>query len=194
MPAAVWTLARAQAARGWDVSVLTTDAVAPHERAPAGASSAEGVQVVRVRNTFGLITSWFQMSTPIGWSRAARELLARKPHIVHLHELRSLEAGRIAALVSKQTVLVASTHGLETTAAHPRTTRVRVQERLLRRAWNRVDHVIVESSTELQTVGALATRNQLRWSESQLSVATNDLTSETSVLQVYERLLWHPHD
>jgi len=189
VPAAVWRLATAQAVRGWDVSVLTTDAMAPHERLPVGASIIEGVQVVRVRNVVGLVTSWLQVSTPVGWQRAARVLLARDPLIVHLHELRSLEARLIAPLVPKRASLVASTHGRETRVTEPLAMRVRVQERLLRRGWSRIDQVIVESRSERDAVLNVAARNVLRWSEAHVSIATNDLTSSGSVLQVYERLL-----
>lgn len=192
MPGAVWSLARGQAVRGWDVSVLTTDAMAPHERLPRGASTVEGVRIVRMRNAVGLVTSWVQVSTPIGWSRAARELLAQRPQLVHLHELRTLEALLITSLLPRDAIVVASTHGLESTTT-PRTLGVRGQERVLRRAWARINHVIVESAGELERVRQLAATHQLPWSETNLSIATNDMSSEGSVLQVYERLLWHSH-
>lgn len=190
VPGAVWSLAREQVARGWDVSVLTTDAMAPHERLPRGASTVEGVQIVRVRNAVGLAMSWLEVSTPIGWSRAARTLLSRRPQMVHLHELRTLETVLITPIMPRHTILVASTHGLES-GIKPRTSWVRAQERLLRPAWNRIDHLIVESAGEVKRVRQLAETNALRWTEANLSVATNSMAGDGSVLQVYERLLWH---
>ena len=163
--------------------------MAPHERQAVGTSIVEGVQVVRVRNLVGLVTSWLQVSTPVGWHRVARVLLARQPHLVHLHELRTLEARSVASLVPAPAILVASTHGLETRPSDPPTIGMRVQERLLRRGWSRIDHVIVESCAERDAVLNVAARNGLRWSEANVSIATNDLTSRGSVLQVYERML-----
>ena len=186
VPAAVWTLATAQAGRGWHVSVLTTDAVAPHERVPAGSSNVNGVHVVRVRNAVGLITSWMQISTPVGWTRAARALLAQPPRIVHLHELRSLEARLIAPLVPAGTVLLASTHGYESQVQMPLSSRARMQERLLRPAWSRIDRVLVDSALEREAVLRLAARNRLSWSDANLSVTTPGEPAGTDLMSLYE--------
>ncbi len=190
VPAAVWELAKTQVSRGVDVSVLTTDAMAPHERLPAGTSRVEGVRVVRVRNAVGLITEWLQVSTPTGWRRAARGLLAGRPLIVHLHELRSLEARLVAPLVPREALLIASTHGCEATV-DARTMRARVQERLLRHAWQRIDHVIADSPTELAAVSRLAERTCLRWSPATVSLTANETASDPSLIGCYERLLMH---
>ena len=48
VPARVAQLAQAQASAGHQVTVLTTDAMAPHERLPPGESTLDGVRVIRV--------------------------------------------------------------------------------------------------------------------------------------------------
>ena len=88
----VAALARAQVALGYRVSVITTDALAPHERLPSGEVHVDGIRVVRVRNVSGATQTWLRLSTPLGIARSARALFAEQQiAIVHLHELRTVE-------------------------------------------------------------------------------------------------------
>jgi len=92
VPSHVFELARAQAGAGHTVTVLTTDAHAPHERLPAGEGQADGVRIVRVRNVVGPALTGLGLSTPMGIRRQARRLFAEhRRGMVHLHELWTIE-------------------------------------------------------------------------------------------------------
>lgn len=110
-PAHVAALARAQAAHGHQVTVLTTDAMAPHERVHPGDAEVEGVRVVRVRNVSGSTRTWLGCSTPVGMRRAARALPARSVDVVHLHELVTVEGLRVLPVLDARVPLVVSLHG-----------------------------------------------------------------------------------
>jgi glycosyltransferase involved in cell wall biosynthesis len=110
-PQRVARLARAQAALGHEVGILTTDALAPHERLPTGRSQVDGVSVSRVRNLSGAVRTWLHLSTPLRFSARLRSILRETPpDIVHGHELRTIE-NLIAARVMPATVpFVVSLH------------------------------------------------------------------------------------
>lgn len=109
-PGAVASLARAQAAHGHTVIVLTTDAMAPHERLNAGDAVVDGVRVVRVRNLSGATRTWLGCSTPMGLRHAARRL-ADRVDLVHLHELVTVENLRVVPAIGAQVPVVLSLHG-----------------------------------------------------------------------------------
>ncbi|MEQ1727718.1 MAG: glycosyltransferase family 4 protein [Vicinamibacterales bacterium] len=112
VPQRVFALARAQQARGLTVTVLTTDAMAPHERLRPGESIEEGVRIVRVASVTGALRSWLNLSTPIGFGRRAARLAAHRPlDVVHLHELHTVENLRVAAVLPRTTCIVLSPHG-----------------------------------------------------------------------------------
>ena len=110
-PATVAALAKAQAARGHSVTVLTTDAMAPHERLPRGDLMVEGVRVVRVPNVSGSIRVWLGWSTPIGMRRRARTIFGELAiDVIHLHELVSIESVRVVCVAPERIPVVVSLH------------------------------------------------------------------------------------
>ncbi len=112
VPGRVAALARAQAGAGHHVTVLTTDAIAPHERAHAGDPVVDGVRVVRVRNLSGSIRTWLTCSTPVGMGRAARALFASQAlDVVHLHEAIAVEHLHAIRCVPPRVPVVMSLHG-----------------------------------------------------------------------------------
>ncbi len=109
---AVEGLAQALAARGHDVTVLTTDSYSRSARLDAPSREVlNGVQVVRIRNSAPWLRARANLSTPRGMGRAVRELLA-DVDVVHLHEFRTLEALVTTPEAEKQSVpVVMSPHG-----------------------------------------------------------------------------------
>ncbi|GAB4474074.1 MAG: glycosyltransferase [Anaerolineae bacterium] len=84
----VYEIATRQAARGHSVTVLTTDALDAHSRAPAGRHLIDGVEVVRCPNLNNAL-AWRRLFAPIGFGRHLRRL-APAFDVAHLHEARSL--------------------------------------------------------------------------------------------------------
>lgn len=112
VPRRVEELARAQIERGHSVTVLTTDAMAPHERLPAGETVVDMVRVVRVPSVSSSLRIWLGWSTPIGLRRRARALLAEgRFDAVHVHELVTIETLRVVPVVPHTIPIVASLHG-----------------------------------------------------------------------------------
>ncbi len=112
VPARVAQLAQAQASAGHHVTVLTTDAMAPHERLPPGGSTLDGVRVIRVPNISGSTRMWFGCSTPIGMRRRASQLFRTTAFdVVHLHELVTIENLRVGAVIPATVPIVVSMHG-----------------------------------------------------------------------------------
>lgn len=127
VPARVAQLAQAQASAGHHVTVLTTDAMAPHERLPPGESTLDGVRVLRVPNLSGSTRTWFGCSTPIGLRRRARQLFRTTAFdVVHLHELVTIENLRVGEVIPATVPIVVSMHGQLTAgpAISPRTCRL----------------------------------------------------------------------
>ena len=90
---AVEGMARALAARGHIVTVLTTDALNQQSRYEAALDSRprEGdVRVVRVRNRSVRLRGQFNLSTPLGMGQIAADLL-KNADILHVHEFRTAE-------------------------------------------------------------------------------------------------------
>ena len=170
VPAAVWDLARAQAASNTSVAILTTDALAPHERQPVGSFMIDGVRVIRVRNVSGLVRTWLDTSTPLAIARRARDVIAAiTPDIVHLHELQTVENWRVIGSVPPGTPVIASTHGARR-ESHSGRWSTRVQERILRTVLRRVDHVVVQSGDEGEQVQAMWARQRLCLTNERVSV------------------------
>lgn len=106
-------LTRALVRAGHRVTVLTTDTLSPHERAPVLRETLDGVEVVRVRNLSNALRGRLNLSTPRGMATAARVLIAeRRIDLVHCHELRTVENLRVAPAAGALDVSVAvSPHG-----------------------------------------------------------------------------------
>src|SRR5690606_18458080 len=109
----VTDLTRAQVAAGHRVFVLTTDARGPGERALAAQETIDGVQVTRVRNRSAALRDRLNLSTPRGITHAAARLIREHAiDAIHCHELRTVEALRVAPLANRLGVpLVVSAHG-----------------------------------------------------------------------------------
>lgn len=174
VPAAVWDLARAQAACGTSVDILTTDALAPHERQPVGSFVIDGVHVIRVRNVSGLIQTWLEASTPFGFARRTREAFSSAtPDIVHLHELLTVENWRVVGNVPPGVPVVCSTHGVWH-ERHARKWFTRLQERMLRPALQRLDHVVVQSDGERRRLREMWSRQGLALENERVSIVQAD--------------------
>ncbi len=124
-------LTRALAQAGHRVTVLTTDTLSPHERAPVLRETLDGVDVVRVRNLSNALRGRLNLSTPRGMAAAARSLIVeRQIDLVHCHELRTVENLRVVAVANALGVpVVVSPHGtLPTCTGRP----------TFKRAWDRL--------------------------------------------------------
>ncbi len=119
--AAVTGLASAQAANGHQVTVLTTDALAPGKRSKTAAERIDGVSVRRVPNLF---PRRLNFSTPRGMANALRVL---DPDVIHYHELRTVEA--LLTLPYAHAPRVLSPHG---------TLPYRTGRAMFKRTWDRL--------------------------------------------------------
>lgn len=152
----VAALARAQVALGHRVTVLTTDALAPHERLPSGEVQVDGMRVIRVRNVNSATQTWLRLSTPLGIGRIAQALFAeRSIGVVHLHEVRTVENVRVAGVAPRTASLVVSPHGtLESGAGE--TWAHRVWDRIVGdRLLARVRQLVAGSEAEARSIRAL---------------------------------------
>ena len=149
VPQAVAALARAQTARGHSVTVLTSDAVAPHEREAAGERVEDGIRVIRFRNASGLLRWWLNLSTPVGLAAIVRALLAREAvDVLHLHELHTVENRIVLRVVNDSAAVVASAY--ETSASvrgarNPRAWGAALRARHLARIDRYVDGFVSEA-------------------------------------------------
>ncbi len=147
VPQRVFDLAHAQSARGLEVTVLTTDAMAPHERLRPGETTTDGVHVVRVPSITGALRNWLNLSTPIGLGRKAAQLATtRPPDVVHLHELYTVENLRVSTVLPRTTCLVLSPHDAAQSAT----------PQWVRRAWHRWGGDALLARTSLVVTGSEA--------------------------------------
>jgi hypothetical protein len=190
VPHAVAALARAQVALGHDVTVLTSDAVAPHERLPAGERSVDGVRIVRFRNLSGLVRSWLNLSTPVGLRSLARALLAGEADVavLHLHELQTVENLILLGALGATPAVVASTHG--TLARNEGARSMRVWDWGLRaRHLGRIDRFIADSAAEADEIRGVCTRRGVTLDTEQVSVLVEPgapLALATAMERVYD--------
>lgn len=92
VPRAVTDLASAQAAAGHRVAILTTDALDATTRTPVREEVRNGVRIVRALTLSPRLRASLNLSIPIGLSARARRLVEESPvHVVHCHELRTVE-------------------------------------------------------------------------------------------------------
>ena len=172
---AVTDLTRAQAAAGHRVVVLTTDALGPGERVPAAQEMIDGVAVTRVRNRSAALRDRLNLSTPRGIAPAAARLI--RDHAidaVHCHELRTVEALRVARLANRLGVpLVVSPHG---TLPYDtgRGSVKRLWDRLFAaRLLPRVDRVIALTAAEAADARAVWSRWGVALPDGRISVVPN---------------------
>lgn len=172
---AVTDLTRAQAAAGHRVVVLTTDALGPGERVPAAQETIDGVAVTRVRNCSAALRDRLNLSTPRGIAPAAARLI--RDHAidaVHCHELRTVEALRVAPVANRLGVpLVVSPHG---TLPYDtgRGSVKRLWDRLFAaRLLPRVDRVIALTAAEASDARAVWSRWGVGLPDGRISVVPN---------------------
>lgn len=110
---AVTGLAAAQAAAGHSVFVLTTDALDRERRMSVRREILQGVSVLRSPNLSRRLRGWLNLSTPLDFRATAQNLLqSHQIHIVHCHELRTVENWQAApAAAEREIPLVLSPHG-----------------------------------------------------------------------------------
>ncbi len=121
-------LCMALAARGHEVTVLTTDAHTQTARSPAPPDEMrDGVRVLRARNLSVTLRGRANLSTPTGWGDAGQAAL-READVVHCHEFRTAENLILTPGIARRgTRLVLSPHG---TLAHA------TGRSALKRAWD----------------------------------------------------------
>ncbi|MGB1285685.1 MAG: glycosyltransferase [Aggregatilineales bacterium] len=109
---AVQGMVEALAARGHQMTVLTTDTLSRDERyTRASDDMLNGVRVLRHRNLLPLLRGKFNLSTPVGLRKNLGHLLA-DTDVVHTHEFRSLENMLTLPLIGKYNIpVVLSAHG-----------------------------------------------------------------------------------
>lgn len=180
---AVTELARAQVALGHQVVVLTTDALAPHERLAVGEAWVDGVRVIRSRNVSSATRTWLNLSTPLGMRRRARDRFDEGVDLVHGHELRTVENLLVASVAPAGTPFVVSTHGtLGRDTARGWARRIwdgRLGDRLLRR----IDQVVVLSPEEADAARELWAARQCPLRDDQVAIVPDgvDLSAFASL-------------
>ncbi len=149
-------MATALAARGHDVTILTTDAL-DQTRGGAGAQeeTIDGVRILRRRNVLPWLRGRWNLSTPRGLRRTAAAIMP-SVDLVHAHEFRTLENLLVAPVAQRLgKPIVLSPHGTLNLA----TGRGRFKS-----AWDRllspgvalgIDHVIALTETELAEARSL---------------------------------------
>jgi glycosyltransferase involved in cell wall biosynthesis len=103
---AVTGLATAQAERGHQVTVLTSDALDRSTRNPLRQEVIDNVTVIRCRNISTALHARLNLSIPPGMWASFRHL-APNMDVVHIHELRTVEN----LLIDHQGAIVLSPHG-----------------------------------------------------------------------------------
>ncbi len=109
---AVTGMTQALAARGHQVTVLTTDALDHYQRFQGNRDDVlSGVRVLRVPNLSVWLRGQLNLSTPWRMGRTAKSLLA-DIDVLHLHEFRTIENALIAPLAAHAHIpIVLSPHG-----------------------------------------------------------------------------------
>lgn len=109
---AVEGLARALAARGHTITVLTTDALSQTGRYSGSFDRVDqGVRVVRVRNRSVWLRGRLNLSTPLSMGGTARDLLA-DADLLHVHEFRTVENLIVTPIAARNHLpVVLSPHG-----------------------------------------------------------------------------------
>jgi hypothetical protein len=178
---------------GHAVSVLTTDALAPHERLPHGEKEVDGVRVIRVRNVSGVARTSLHVSTPLGLRRSARQLFRHQPvDILHLHEVRTIENLALLAVRPPGVVTIISPHGTIGSEALRSWTR-RLWDRWIEdRVLREVDHLLAASDAEADEIQALYRSRGRALHPAQITVVPDGVAwpaIASSVVFAYGRLI-----
>jgi glycosyltransferase involved in cell wall biosynthesis len=174
---AVTGLARAQAAAGHHVLVITTDSLGRRLRGRAGAERVDGVEVRRARTRLPALRARANLSWPVGFGRLLDDTLRReRPDVVHCHEGRTVETLlALGAAARHATAAVISTHGtlpLDT----GRVLAKRAWDGVFARAtWRRVQRIVALNEAEALGVRAFAARWRLPHLDDACSIVPNGL-------------------
>jgi glycosyltransferase involved in cell wall biosynthesis len=151
---AVEGLAKAQAAQGYHVTVLTTDALSLDSRLVAGEDIQEGIRVIRAKNWFYALRR-YNLSTPFQLGSIAEKLLPQMD-IVHLHEFRTVEnllAVPLAAQLNKPLIL--SPHGTINRQTGRSNLKMLWDKLLSPRIAPKISHILALAEAELDDIQSL---------------------------------------
>jgi glycosyltransferase involved in cell wall biosynthesis len=160
---AVWGLARAQAAAGHRVAVITTDTLGPGIRGRAGTTVEDGIAITRVSTRWPGLRARLNLSWPRGIGPAVR--LAAAGHdraVVHCHEPRTFEtvaAVRAARAVAVPVVL--SPHGTLPLVTGRAWAKRAWDASWSRATWRAASHVVALTGAEAADVAAFVARWRL---------------------------------
>ncbi len=153
---AVEGMTTALAARGHDITILTTDAFDQRTRFQGELDERRGqVRVIRCRNASLWLRRRLNLSTPLGMRRRAKSLLTDMD-LLHVHELRTLENLLVAPVASDLRLPIAlSPHGTLDLSTGRSQLKVGWDRLLSPRLLARIDHVIALNESEKQQTMAL---------------------------------------
>lgn len=177
---AVSGLARAQAAAGHRVAVVTTDTLGPFERGPSERRIVDGVDVVRVRTRSPWLRGALNLSWPVGFGAATRACLEDlRPAVVHCHELRTVETLVAACIASRLTVpIVLSPHGTLPYLTGRRWAKYAWDQCLARTTLERTTHVVALTRAEAAEVAVVCRRWRVPRLAGRCSVVQNGVDVE----------------
>jgi glycosyltransferase involved in cell wall biosynthesis len=154
---AVEGLAKAQAAQGHQITILTTDALSLEARLVAGEETHNGIRIIRAKN-WAYRARRYNLSTPFSISSIAKNLLPQTD-IVHLHEFRTVENLLIAPLAAKlNKPLILSPHGTTNTQTGRSSLKLLWDKLLSPRIAPKIAHVVALAEAELDDIQALWTQ------------------------------------
>lgn len=177
---AVSGLARAQAAAGHRVAVVTTDTLGPCERGPGLRQAVDGVDVIRVRTRSAWLRGTFNLSWPVDFGAATRAILEDLcPAVVHCHELRTVETLVASRIASRLTVpVVLSPHGTLPHHTGRRWAKYAWDLCLARTTLERTTHVVALTPTEAEEVAVVCRRWRVPQLVGRCSVVPNGVDVE----------------
>ena len=167
------SLALGSAARGHDVTVLTTDALDQRNRIATLEETVAGLRLLRRRNVSAWLRGRYNLSTPLGMRKTAERILPGMD-ILHIHEFRTAENLLVTPVARELGIpIVLSAHGTLTQATG-RSMLKRSWDRLLSPAVaGRIDHVLALTPKELADARDLWRRFGRRAIPTRFSVLPN---------------------
>jgi glycosyltransferase involved in cell wall biosynthesis len=137
----------------------------------------DGVHVYRARNRSNTLRGRLNLSTPVGFETAARDLIQKHAiQVVHAHEVRTVENLRLAPLINRHGVpLVVSPHGTLPYDTGRQSIK-RLWDRLFaRRLLPRFDRVIALTSHEAAEARAIWSACGVPLPDERLSIVPNGI-------------------
>ncbi len=165
-------LAAALAARGHDVTVITTDAGDGGARLSPAEAVIDGVRVIRCRNAWPALRRW-NLSSPLGM-RDVLEAALRRADRLHVHEFRTVENLIALPLAQRSRVpVVLSPHGTLPYAAGRGAVKRGWDAVLGRWAARRIDQLVALTADEADDARRLWERLGVPLSAGRISVVPN---------------------